>query len=48
VGNTVIENYEPSDEGWGIVVGPFIRRQPEDEHDDVDVDHHDDDDDVAE
>jgi hypothetical protein len=21
-GSTVIENYEPSDEGWGVVIGP--------------------------
>ena len=25
VPHTVIENYEPSDEGWGIVIGPLIR-----------------------
>ena len=24
-GFTEIENYEPSDEGWGVVIGPFIR-----------------------
>jgi hypothetical protein len=27
-GNTVIENYEPPDKGWGIVLGSFIRPQP--------------------
>jgi hypothetical protein len=25
VPNTVIEDYEPSDEGWGVVIGPLIR-----------------------
>jgi hypothetical protein len=24
MGSTVIENYEPEDEGWGIVLGPFV------------------------
>jgi hypothetical protein len=28
-GSTEIENYEPSDEGWGIVIGPFMRPTPE-------------------
>jgi hypothetical protein len=35
VGNTVIENYEPDDSAWGVVIGPFMRPKPEDEHDDV-------------
>jgi hypothetical protein len=25
-GSTEIENYEPSDEGWGIVIGPFMQK----------------------
>jgi hypothetical protein len=37
---TEIENYEPPDEGWGIVVGRFMPRpepkpEPEVEQDDV-------------
>jgi hypothetical protein len=26
VGNTEIPNYEPPDKGWGIVIGPFMRK----------------------
>jgi hypothetical protein len=37
-GNTEIENYEPSDEGWGIVVGPFMRPTPEHDTDERDAD----------
>jgi len=33
-GATEIPNYEPDDSAWGVVIGPFIRPQPEDEHDD--------------
>lgn len=29
MGNTVIENYEPDDKGWGIVLGPFMRPKPD-------------------
>ena len=25
---TVIENYEPEDEGWGIVIGPLFTQRP--------------------
>ena len=28
MGSTVIENYEPDDEGWGIVIGPLITQRP--------------------
>jgi hypothetical protein len=31
-GFTEIENYEPSDEGWAIVAGRFVRPKPEGEH----------------
>jgi hypothetical protein len=34
-GSTEIENYEPSDEGWGIVLGPFVRPPVEDESEDA-------------
>ena len=27
-GNKVIENYEPSDEGRGVVIGPLVRPTP--------------------
>ena len=26
--NTVIENYEPDDKGWGIVIGPLFTQRP--------------------
>jgi hypothetical protein len=32
-GSREIENYEPSDEGWEIVTGRFVRPKPEDEPD---------------
>jgi hypothetical protein len=28
-GATVIENYKPPDDGWGIVIGSFFRAKPE-------------------
>lgn len=27
-GSTVIENYEPDDEGWSIVIGPLFTQRP--------------------
>jgi hypothetical protein len=27
--NTVIENYEPDDKRWGVVIGPLAPRKPE-------------------
>jgi hypothetical protein len=32
-GSREIPNYEPSDEGWGIVTGRLVRPKPEDEPD---------------
>jgi hypothetical protein len=33
-----IENYEPSDEGWGVVIGPFMQKpEPKLEHDNRDA-----------
>ena len=26
--STVIENYEPEDKGWGIVIGPLFTQRP--------------------
>jgi hypothetical protein len=25
----VIEDYEPDDRAWGVVIGPFVRPKPE-------------------
>jgi len=37
-GFTEIENYEPSDEGWGIVIGSLTQKpEPRPEHDDRDA-----------
>jgi hypothetical protein len=34
-GLTEIENYEPSDKGWGVVIGRFMRKpEPKPEHED--------------
>jgi hypothetical protein len=33
-GSTIIENYEPEDYGWGVVIGPFMR-PPAKEDDDL-------------
>jgi hypothetical protein len=42
MGSKEIENYEPSDERWSIVIGPFIRPRPEPEEQHVaDEDQHD-------
>jgi len=38
VGTKLIENYEPSDEGLRIVIGPFITPGPEAEADNADTD----------
>jgi hypothetical protein len=38
VGSTEIENYEPDDEGWGVVIGPFMRPMPEQADDERDAD----------
>jgi len=35
-GSTEIPNYEPSDEGWGVVIGPFTRPPAESEQQEQD------------
>jgi hypothetical protein len=34
----VIENYESPDEGWGVVIGPFVRLTPEQADDERNAD----------
>jgi hypothetical protein len=35
VSNTVIENFEPLDDGWGFVIAQFMNSPLEDEHETV-------------